>query len=402
LARDAEFFEALDRHARRRAEGHATLSILVGEQERALAVWTGWTRRRGVHVAATDSEDTREMVATWATVLARGRNLNADAEAFAGRCQRAGSRRPPHFQGKTAHERRILLDSLTPPPSSQRAWELCRWLLEVEEPSPPGVLPDAVREAIVREPTVALQALLELVPPTEAPALRLRAGPGAMKGLLILAGLCAAAPALTAACVLSPEAFEKHLRRNESHVLAMMREGRLDITAPPSLFAPGTGGRTTGTWLRQAGAPESLVSLRNELEQDLASVKDEEGRDRARSKAERFLIGVLHHHPSTRGLFAPNEPLEVDGGERTWEVDLLCRELRLAVEIDGYYHFRDAAAFRRDRRKDVDLQRTGYLIYRVLADDVVARMEEILENLERLIDTRRLQLAGQETPNGNR
>ena len=402
FAGNAGFFDALDRHAQRRAEGHATLSVLVGEQERALAVWTGWVRRRGLRVAATDSEDARELVSTWATELARERDLTADAESFAGRCQRAGSKRPPLFRGKTAHERRILLDSLTPPSSAPGAWELCRRLLELEVPSPPGVLPNAVRDTIAREPLVALQDLLALVPPTEAPALRLRAGPGALQGLRIVTGLCAAAPALTAACVLSPEAFEKHLHRSESRVLAMMREGQLDITEPPPLFTPGTGGRATGPRLRQASAPESLVSLLTELEQELASVKDEEGRDRARSKAERFLYGVLQHQHSTRGLFAQNEALEVEGGERTWEVDLLCRELQLAVEIDGYYHFRDAAAFRRDRRKDVDLQRTGYLVYRVLAEDVVARLEEILENLDNLITIREQQLAGQETPSGHR
>ena len=53
------------------------------------------------------------------------------------------------------------------------------------------------------------------------------------------------------------------------------------------------------------------------------------------------------------------------------EVDLAALELALAVEIDGYYHFRDADAYRRDRRKDFELQKRGFLVVRVLADDVV-------------------------------
>ena len=43
----------------------------------------------------------------------------------------------------------------------------------------------------------------------------------------------------------------------------------------------------------------------------------------------------------------------------------------LAVEIDGYYHFQDADAYRRDRRKDLELQKRGFLVVRVLAEDVV-------------------------------
>ncbi|MEI7892742.1 MAG: hypothetical protein WCI05_06600 [Myxococcales bacterium] len=44
------------------------------------------------------------------------------------------------------------------------------------------------------------------------------------------------------------------------------------------------------------------------------------------------------------------------------EVDLLAQELRIAVEIDGYYHFQGQAPYRRDRRKDFELQHRGYLV----------------------------------------
>jgi very-short-patch-repair endonuclease len=63
------------------------------------------------------------------------------------------------------------------------------------------------------------------------------------------------------------------------------------------------------------------------------------------------------------------------------EVDLLAADLRLAVEVDGYHHFQDEDAYRRDRRKDLDLQRRGYLVVRVLAEDVVCRLEEVLRTI---------------------
>lgn len=75
-------------------------------------------------------------------------------------------------------------------------------------------------------------------------------------------------------------------------------------------------------------------------------------------------------------------------------MDLLSRELRIAVEIDGYFHFQDPERFRRDRRKDLDLQRAGYWVYRLLATDVLSQLEHILHTLVTLIEARRRELAG--------
>ena len=101
-----------------------------------------------------------------------------------------------------------------------------------------------------------------------------------------------------------------------------------------------------------------------------------------RSAAERFLFERLETLPQTAGLFTLNAPLDFAfGAGRAMEVDLAASELALAVEIDGYYHFRDADAYRRDRRKDFELQKRGFLVVRVLADDVVRRLEEVLDQV---------------------
>ena len=71
------------------------------------------------------------------------------------------------------------------------------------------------------------------------------------------------------------------------------------------------------------------------------------------------------------------------------EVDLLSATLGLAVEIDGYHHFRDLENYRRDRRKDALLQKQGYLVLRFLAEDVVTRLEDILEEIRAAIAFRR-------------
>ncbi len=405
LSVNAALLDALDRHARRRAEGIATLSVLVGPREEALALWTEWVHRRGLQVVVAESDDPRAVVSAWATALAQKRDLAGHAEAFVVLSQPTSARRELLFRGKTAHERGVLLEGLTPPSTASATWELCRCLLEAPAPASPGALPATVSEAISRNPLSALQALLALVPDVDTPALRIRESPSDFRVLRMATSLCAAAPGLTAACVLSPEALAGHLRREESHALAMLREGRLDIPdrpAPtPGATAPLTTVVPTLARLQQEGTPEPVVALYAEAARTIAAAR-QQAEDLARSKQERFLHELLQHRPTTRGLFALNARLSVEGGGRPLEVDLLCRELRLAVELDGPHHFRDDDRFRRDRRKDVALQRAGYWVVRFLADDVVARLEEILDTLDTLIAARRHESSGQETPNGHR
>ena len=103
--------------------------------------------------------------------------------------------------------------------------------------------------------------------------------------------------------------------------------------------------------------------------------------DDAKSHAERFLFAQLEAFPATRGLFVLNAPAGFRFGPAEAEVDLLCASRRLAVEIDGWHHFQDPDAYRRDRRKDLALQEHGFLVLRFLADDVVARLEDILATI---------------------
>lgn len=91
----------------------------------------------------------------------------------------------------------------------------------------------------------------------------------------------------------------------------------------------------------------------------------------ARSIAEAVLFEALEATPATRGRFELNGYLSVRFGADAAEVDLLGRQDRIAIEIDGYHHFTDADAYRRDRRKDVLLQSQGLFVIRVLAEDVV-------------------------------
>ncbi len=67
------------------------------------------------------------------------------------------------------------------------------------------------------------------------------------------------------------------------------------------------------------------------------------------------------------------------------EVDLLCEDLRIAIELDGGQHVDDAEAYRRDRRKDLLLQENGYFVLRFLAEDVGKRLDAVLDAILRAL-----------------
>jgi len=105
---------------------------------------------------------------------------------------------------------------------------------------------------------------------------------------------------------------------------------------------------------------------------------------RARSATEAFLYRRLETLEETAGKFQLNVDLPIPfDGLGKMEVDLLCAEARLAIELDGDQHLDDAEAYRRDRRKDALLQENGYFILRFLARDVSQNLDTVLDTILR-------------------
>ena len=105
--------------------------------------------------------------------------------------------------------------------------------------------------------------------------------------------------------------------------------------------------------------------------------------DAARSEAERTLFALLESDAELAGQFELNIKADFKHGPRRAEVDLACRRLRLAIEVDGYWHFQDADAYRRDRRKDRGYQRHGWHVVRLLAEDVAEDPSDCLAIVRR-------------------
>jgi very-short-patch-repair endonuclease len=120
----------------------------------------------------------------------------------------------------------------------------------------------------------------------------------------------------------------------------------------------------------------------------LATATDESA-ERARSLAELLLFRLLESLPETRGLFGLNVKMEFQFGPRPAELDLFSGELGLCIEVDGLHHFVDTNAYRRDRRKDALIQRHGLWVIRVLAEDVVDRLDDVRNHVLEAVRARR-------------
>jgi hypothetical protein len=173
----------------------------------------------------------------------------------------------------------------------------------------------------------------------------------------------------------------------ESRAKAVLREGEAVVS--------GTDPVTIERALSEAGPVGSAVTALAAIGADAALVESAIGvaraaatppathadDDRARSAAERFLFAFLESLPETAGRFELNASLDFPFGPRPAEVDLLCRSPLIAIELDGYFHFLGADGYRRDRAKDWELQRRGYLVLRFLAEDVIPQLEAIRDRI---------------------
>jgi len=386
---DAEAILALDRHQRRRGQGIPTLTVLSGPPGAGVAAWLRWTSLRGLSFVGTRAVDEAGLARAWLEDLAARRALTEDAMAYLETSEKPGAL-AQRLRGHTAYERSVLLNGLFPsaPRGPLRA---CRALLELETPSRSAVA-DAVLAAFAEAPGEAIKAVAALLPEEKVPSLLILGGmPGGLaRTARAAARLCAALPTLAVALAVDPAELEACLREPSGQIHAFLREGQVSLPAMPlDVFRERlakAGVEANEAWtatvgrLREDGVPESLLWLFREAAQPTSV-------ERGRSHAERFLFGVLESLAWSRGLFELNGQVSLPDG-RHCEVDFLSRGMRIALELDGYFHFQEAERYRRDRRKDLDLQRQGYLVVRFLSEDVVSRLETLLNTLQELISIR--------------
>lgn len=137
---------------------------------------------------------------------------------------------------------------------------------------------------------------------------------------------------------------------------------------------------TLAKWL--ASSPSLTTTL---LREGFAASESPRPEDEARSRAERVLFDTLEASAATRGAFHLNVNQPWLFGNREVEIDLYAPRWRLAIEVDGYHHFTTEDAYRRDRRKDLEYQLHDVTIIRVLADDVMVNVADVVDRVLRLV-----------------
>ena len=309
----------------------------------------------------------------------------------------------------TRHELDLFFESVLPIDAEPEVNRVCRYLIECNEGSAAvnPVIPAADLDGLLEglgPPWIRVFRMIgQLIPGERLPLLAVSLDEPSLPKLerlaRLLAEMAAAQPRIGLALLVEPDVFADYSARapaSRARSLlhdSVVRWSRPEINgvvqSPPMAANP----------VEPAGAatecsPQFVASQESESENaELALEATDGGDDPARSAAERYLFDILESGGETRGLFELNGTLDFAfGPNRLIEVDLVARSLKLAIEVDGYHHFHDPEAFRRDRRKDLELQKHGYLVARILAEDVVERLEDVIKTIESAVAFRRAAL----------
>jgi hypothetical protein len=408
---DQTLISSLDRHAARRRRGIPTISVLVGAIEPAISLMSLWseTLRRSAALVRIEEPECRDVVVYWTSKLAERLDLGAIAvDWLARRIDRDTGSLKRSLGLMTRHEVKTYLESVLPTESQAGVERLGRCLIDYwVEGTTPNASDfvsnlDLVLENHGRPWLRIFSAIGELVSPEYLPILAVTPTEPSVTSLKriahLLAELAQAQPRVPLALLVTPGQFSSYAAlAPPSRAKALLCESVLplplcDLHTLADL-PPTPVGLPESAPLRFVESPrDELISA--DRKSGIGNLEFNDPRldnhDHARSAAERYLFERLQSITDTAGLFELNATLDFHFGlNRRIEIDLVARSLQLAVEVDGYHHFTDPEAYRRDRRKDLELQKHGYLVVRVLANDVVDRLEEVLDTILTTVAFRR-------------
>lgn len=373
----------LRRHALRRGNGLPTISVFVGSDATSQTFVKQALEEAGLRfVMGTSLEP---LMRSWLTKVDTERDLQRRALALVSGDEDEARNRTL-FRAKSPAERRRWFEMAAQGAASKGARNAAHWLLNFEEVSDWGN---------IAHPRSTVEQTLTWLPQAQCPALCLIAQE--VDQLAALTELASAMPTLRLATVIDRELFRRAQDELDSRAMTYLKEGML-LEAPARVEAvasPVAHQREHAPVALQSWEPSVLREVAMDsrraarVAQKSSPAEAEQLEERARSLAEQLLFELLQRDPATRGVFRLNGNLPVSFGSRDVEIDLLCEEMAIAVEVDGYYHFQDQRAYRRDRRKDLLLQKHGYWIARYLADDVIDDSGAVIQSIRELVRDRK-------------
>jgi very-short-patch-repair endonuclease len=384
----------LDLHAQRRREGIPTISLLAGPPGLGLAVWRAWCAARGLVTAVCDVAREDDVARALVSAASERFDLRALAAfAAAPHAQTSAEELLRRLDRAREPERDLLLARATGALAPGLAGA-CRLLLErpaAPEPPADGGAARALAWAINELLAEARPCLILAPRDAETSADWLHGAATAGARLLEEQPQFGLAIASAARLEDLPHSRARALAREGLLPLRYLDARAIGVHLESAGVVRRSVAPASVERLAADGADDELVALYARAARAAASAAPA---DDARSEAERFLFARLESLSWASGRFELNGRPGFRFGVRDAEVDLLARGPRVAVEIDGYHHFVDRDAFRRDRRKDYTLQRHGYLVLRFLEEDVVARLEDILDTIEEAVRQRSTSVGG--------
>jgi Protein of unknown function (DUF559) len=399
---DEAVVAALDRHDQRRQHGVPTISVLVGSVIPSLRLLAhrAETRNRPLVSVRLEEADPEAVVVPWVDELANKHDLGTAAlHWLAQQLSRNAQALERSLRLMTPHELGMFLESYLPLKGGTSVALVGRCLIESTAMGTQSEGPAFARELNMLlqgygRPWICIfRAIGELVDWNCLPVLVVSLAKPSVTGLegiaRLLGELASAQPRGAMALIVSQDLFDSFVAlASASRAKALLLESIVTLNGKqPSVSAK----PVLPTIVAPASTCDDLIG--DDLEsriRDLEATQQSANDDEARSAAERFLFERLESGAETAGLFELNVTLDFYFGSSRWiEVDFAARSMKLAIEVDGYHHFHDPEAFRRDRRKDLELQKHGYLVVRVLAEDVVERLEEVMDTILQAVAFRR-------------
>ncbi len=393
----------LDRHQQRRKQRIPTISALVGPVLGCVDYWQRWARTHKLSTTLTKARLQEELVKFWLAKLIQEENIYSYALSFlAKQGEWSLEQCRARLRGFNAYELNIFWQATDISVLSGKAQKLLRYLTE-NITQDKDIELEQIQTINESNPGTIFAALAEIVPVTQFPTLLVEVGTSnsTTDTFITLADIASSLPELPLAIAIEPNTFKAYLSSAaESHAKALLREGVIEI---PSLTKPqlkellskqpeklSADTKESFYKLAEQGATANLLEeflvVANKT-QDISTKATKTERDAARSEAERYIFARLESQASTSGIFELNGKLrEVTFGNRPMEIDMLARYLKVAIEIDGYYHFQKPENYRRDRAKDFLLQKEGFLVLRFLAEDVVKKQEAILATIDEALE----------------
>jgi hypothetical protein len=372
----------LDRHQARRQRGMACVSLLTGPYSATWAVLKKWADSSDLLTANVRASGIRAVLAAYEQALLRLGDLRSTVLAI--------------VSPRTAEQPRLdqrTWEALTP---LERSEVLARW--PADEVTKGIVTRLLIRTEGISPPLLGtleeLGTVTRLLGCPKSPMLVVTVTElSAAADLSYLLEIADQIPTIPIALLADHSTFKaiQEAAERGDRVAAFIRDGTIVIARLSEL--------TT------ALPPDKLVTLPTNVADRVRSLDAEGVNERVLdafvaastidpnaepntfdSRAEEFLSMLLEGDPRTAGLFtSQGQPGFRMHNNQLATVDFLCSSLGIAVEVDGPHHLLPDQ-FRRDRRKDRELQKAGYLILRFLAEDVTMHFEEVRTQIQAAVD----------------